>query len=131
MKAKAIVLFSGGLDSLLAAAIVARQGVGVIGLHCILPSVDPKKPPESLAAAQLAKQIDLPLEYYRCGEQYMQVIAHPKHGYGKRANPCIDCKIFFLQKAKEYMQKHNALFVITGDVVGQGPCHSTKQCCAI
>lgn len=126
MKAKAIALFSGGLDSLLAAAIVARQGVGVIGLHCILPSVDPQKPPESLAAAQLAKQIDIPLEYYRCDEQYMQVIAHPEHGYGKRANPCIDCKIFFLQKAKEYMQRHNALFVITGDVVGQRPMSQYK-----
>lgn len=119
MNKKAIALYSGGLDSLLAAAIIMRQDIEVTGLHCILPSVDPELNPESLKASQLARQINLPLVFYRCDDEYAQVIAHPKHGYGKNANPCIDCKIFFLQKAKEYMERLNASFVITGEVVGQ------------
>jgi len=127
MNKKAIVLYSGGLDSLLAAAIVIRQGIEVIGLHCILPSVDPDINPESLKPSQLAQQINLPLVYYRCDDEYAQVIAHPKHGYGKNANPCIDCKIFFLHKAKEYMNRFNASFVITGEVVGQRPMSQYKS----
>jgi tRNA U34 2-thiouridine synthase MnmA/TrmU len=127
MNKKAIALYSGGLDSLLAAAIVIRQGIEVIGLHCILPSVDPDINPESLKPSQLAQQINLPLVYYRCDDEYAQVIAHPKHGYGKNANPCIDCKIFFLHKAKEYMNRLNASFVITGEVVGQRPMSQYKS----
>jgi len=127
MNKKAIALYSGGLDSLLAAAIIIRQGIEVIGLHCILPSVDPYINPESLKPSQLAQQINLPLVYYRCDDEYAQVIAHPKHGYGKNANPCIDCKIFFLHKAKEYMNRLNASFVITGEVVGQRPMSQYKS----
>ncbi len=127
MNKKAIALYSGGLDSLVAAAIIQKQGIEVIGLHCILPSVDPEMNPDSLKASQLAKQINLQLVFYRCDDEYARVIAHPKHGYGKYANPCIDCKIFFLQKAKEYMEKLNASFVITGEVVGQRPMSQYKS----
>lgn len=127
MNKKAVALYSGGLDSLLACAIIQKQGIEVIGLHCILPSVDPAINPDSLKASQLAKQINLPLVFYRCDDEYANVIAHPKHGYGKNANPCIDCKIFFLQKAKEYMEKLNASFVITGEVVGQRPMSQYKS----
>lgn len=127
MKAKAIALYSGGLDSLLAASIIMKQDIEVVGLHCILPSVDPQVNPESLKASQLARQINLPLVYYRCDDEYAKVIAHPKHGYGKNANPCIDCKIFFLQKAREYMERLNASFVITGEVIGQRPMSQYKS----
>ncbi|MEW6527890.1 MAG: tRNA 4-thiouridine(8) synthase ThiI, partial [Spirochaetota bacterium] len=127
MNKKAIALYSGGLDSLLAAAIIQKQGIEVIGLHCILPSVNPETNPDSLKASQLAKQINLSLVFYRCDDEYAKVIAHPKHGYGKNANPCIDCKIFFLQKAKEYMEKLNASFIITGEVVGQRPMSQYKS----
>ncbi len=127
MSTRAIALYSGGLDSLLAAAIIKNQGIEVIGLYCILPSVDPELNPDTLKASQLAKQINLPLVFYRCDDEYTQIVAHPTHGYGKNANPCIDCKIFFLQKAKEYMHTLNASFVITGEVVGQRPMSQYKS----
>lgn len=127
MNKKAIALYSGGLDSILAAAVIIQQGIEVIGLYCILPSVDPELPPENLPPSKLAQQINLPLVYYRCDDEYVQVVAHPKHGYGKNANPCIDCKIFFLKKAKEYMQRFGASFVITGEVVGQRPMSQYKS----
>ncbi len=127
MEKRAIALYSGGLDSLLAAAIIMKQGIEVIGLHCILASTDPAIPPEHLKASKLAQEINLPLEYYRCDEEYAHVVANPKHGYGKNANPCIDCKIFFLKKAKELMHRRNASFVITGEVVGQRPMSQYKS----
>ena len=36
-------------------------------------------------------------------------------------NPCIDCRIFTLKKAREYMEQVGASFLVTGEVVGQRP----------
>lgn len=43
-KVKGIVLYSGGLDSLLAAKVLMDQGVEVTGYHCILPFTAPDFP---------------------------------------------------------------------------------------
>jgi len=45
-------------------------------------------------------------------EEYFNVVKNPAHGYGKNLNPCIDCKIFILKKAKEYMLKNGASFFL-------------------
>jgi hypothetical protein len=36
-------------------------------------------------------------------------------------NPCIDCRIFTLRKAREYMEEIGASFLVTGEVIGQRP----------
>ena len=36
-------------------------------------------------------------------------------------NPCIDCRIFMLKRAKEYMREIGASFLFTGEVLGQRP----------
>jgi tRNA U34 2-thiouridine synthase MnmA/TrmU len=53
--------------------------------------------------------------------EYLDVVLNPKHGYGSAANPCVDCRIMMLEKAKDYMEKAGADFIITGEVVGQRP----------
>ncbi|MCF0233549.1 MAG: 7-cyano-7-deazaguanine synthase, partial [Thermoguttaceae bacterium] len=47
---KAIVLFSGGLDSILAAALLKEQGVEVVGLNLITPFHDCSKEAAERAA---------------------------------------------------------------------------------
>jgi len=42
-------------------------------------------------------------------------------------NPCIDCRIFLLKKAKEYMTECGADFVITGEVLGQRPMSQRRD----
>ena len=49
------------------------------------------------------------------------MIAHPKHGYGANANPCIDCRIFMFARAREIMEREGADFVFSGEVLGQRP----------
>jgi tRNA-uridine 2-sulfurtransferase len=122
-----IVLFSGGLDSLLAARILMDQDLDIIGYHCILPFVAPDVQPESLPPLKLAAQIHLPVVTHRCDNEYIDMIRNPAHGYGKRANPCIDCHIYFIQKAADYMHKIGAEFVATGEVVGQRPMSQMKH----
>lgn len=49
------------------------------------------------------------------------MLEKPKYGYGKGMNPCLDCHIFFLNKAKELLATLGASFLVTGEVVGQRP----------
>lgn len=126
-KGKCILLYSGGLDSILAAKILLDQGIEVTGLHCILPYFPPDLDPEQLKESLAAKQIGLHLIHYRCGEEYISMLKNPPHGYGKQVNPCIDCKIFFIKKAAELMIETGADFVATGEVVGQRPMSQHKH----
>ena len=127
MEKKGILLYSGGLDSLLAAKLLLDQGIELLGLYCILPFVPPDIDPETLEAGKLAAQIDLPLVYHRLGRDYLDIIKNPPHGYGKEMNPCIDCKIHFMKKASDLMRAENAAFVATGEVVGQRPMSQLKN----
>ncbi|MDR0336061.1 MAG: hypothetical protein LBI18_03125, partial [Planctomycetaceae bacterium] len=113
---KAIVLFSGGLDSLLATRILQEQGIDVIGLNLVTPFHD-----HSESAQKAADALEIELIVYRTGNEYLERIAHPRFGYGKAANPCIDCRIEMCRIAKEQMEQHDADFVVSGDVVGQRP----------
>jgi len=128
-KRRAVALFSGGLDSILAAKLVMEQGIEVVGLHIKtgFHSEDVKerlgliKDKKELPIYRAAEQINLPLVEIDISKNYCGIIEKPKYGYGKNANPCIDCKITFLKAAKEYMEKEGFDFVITGDVVNQRP----------
>ena len=127
MAHKGVVLYSGGLDSLLAAKLLMEQGLDVTGFHCVLPFAPKDFVPEESYAARLASQINLPLVYYICDREYIAMVRSPEHGRGKHINPCIDCKIFFIKKAGEYMKKIGADFVATGEVVGQRPMSQMKN----
>ena len=124
---KAIVLFSGGLDSMLAAKVLMNQGIECIGFNGVLPFVAPDADLSETHAASMAKQINLPLHYYYCRDEYMAMAKNPPHGYGKEMNPCIDCKIHFLQKAKDLMDASGADFIATGEVVGQRPMSQLRH----
>lgn len=127
MSHKGIVLYSGGLDSLLTAKLLMNQGIDVTGFHCILPFVPRDFVPEKSGHVRLAYQIGLPLVFYKCGSEYLNMVRNPAHGRGKHINPCIDCKIFFIKKAAEYMKETGADFVATGEVVGQRPMSQLKH----
>jgi tRNA-specific 2-thiouridylase len=60
-------------------------------------------------------------------EEYKDIVINPKYGYGAHLNPCLDCKIFMIRKAKEWMDAHQFDFIITGEVIGQRPKSQKKQ----
>lgn len=135
---KAIGLLSGGLDSTLAARVLVEQGIDVVGIHystgfCMndhrramaRPGEDPKRMRnEGLRAGA---DLGIPIEVLDAGEAYLRMVLNPKHGYGKRANPCIDCRIFMIHGAAEYMRTHGGDFVFTGEVLGQRPMSQHMQ----
>lgn len=124
---RGVLLYSGGLDSILAAKLLLDQGIDLTGLYCILPFYPPDLNPDDLESSKLAKQIGLKLEYYRCDKEYIEMVKNPPHGHGKHINPCIDCKLFFLKKASELMEKLDADFIASGEVVGQRPMSQLKH----
>jgi len=121
MKSKAVLLFSGGLDSALAFKILEKD-VEIHGVVFSTPFVNISKNVFSLAAT-----LGLPLAAKKIGVEYYDILLHPKHGYGKGVNPCLDCKILMLKKAGDYMREIGAGFVITGEVLGQRPMSQKKS----
>lgn len=125
-KIRAVALFSGGLDSILAAKLVQQQGIEVVGLHIKtgFHSEDVKERLgllEKNPVKEAASQIGLPLVEIDISKNYCDVIENPRYGYGKNANPCVDCKIRFLETARDFMEKEGFHFIVTGEVVGQRP----------
>jgi len=46
-------------------------------------------------------------------------------------NPCIDCRIYMLKNAKEFMDEIGARFIITGEVLGQRPMSQRRDTIAL
>ena len=121
---KALVLYSGGLDSRLAIRILQDQGFKIEALYFNLPygcgccniSCNfnfTQKESIKLTILDVTKE---PL----LGE-YLKVIKDPKYGIGAGINPCKDCKIYIFKKAKEYAEENNIPVIATGEVLGQRP----------
>ena len=127
IKGKGILLFSGGLDSILAAKVLMEQDLELTGLFIVLPFTAPDLDLTTTDTAIRAKDIGLPLIFHRCGIDYLDMFKEPPHGYGKNMNPCIDCKIYFMNKAAELMRKTGSDFVATGEVVGQRPMSQIRH----
>ena len=122
-KTKAVGLLSGGLDSTLAAKLMLEQGIQVYAINFTSPfcTCTPKTAGCAAAVTAVKELGDIPLKRVGLGDEYLAIVRNPKHGYGSGMNPCIDCRIFKIQKAGEYMREIGASFLFTGEVLGQRP----------
>jgi len=124
---KAIGLLSGGLDSTLAVKLMMNQGIEVTALNFITPFCTCTKKGCRHEASRIAKEFVIKIKVIAVKEDYIKMVKNPKYGYGKNINPCIDCRIFMLKKAKEYMEEMNASFLFTGEVLGQRPMSQRRK----
>ena len=129
MQRKAIALLSGGLDSTLAVKVLLDQGIAVEALNFTSPfcTCTGKNAGCKSEAVRVAGEFNIPIKVMHKGVEYLELLKNPKHGYGKGMNPCIDCRIFLLKKAKEYMLEIGADFVFTGEVLGQRPMSQRRD----
>ena len=124
----AIALYSGGLDSTLACRVVAEQGIRVIAITFVTPFFGYDLLERRTQHIQAVKEkYNIDLMVVDVSREYLQLLRDPPHGFGKNFNPCVDCKILLLSKAKEMMGELHASFLITGEVVGQRPMSQRKD----
>jgi len=135
---KAVSLISGGLDSMLATRAIQDQGIHVEGInfytgfcveghtHAIRRKDKDKQKRNN--ALWVAEQLGIKLHIIDVIEEYKDVLINPKHGYGQNLNPCLDCKIFMVNKAQAWawMEENKFDFIITGEVIGQRPKSQRK-----
>ena len=122
LKQKALSLFSGGLDSILATKLMLEQGIPVEAIYFHNPFCDCDSPGSSCRSAQkTAALLGVPFSKIELDEEFLDMVRHPAHGYGSHMNPCIDCRILEFKKAKELMKKFNASFIFTGEVLNERP----------
>lgn len=137
---KAVALVSGGLDSMLAVRVMQDQGIEVEGINfftgfCVeghthaIRNHDKNKQKRN-NALWVAEQLGIKLHIIDVIEEYKDVLLNPKYGYGSNMNPCLDCKIFMVKKAVEWVKQHHMKgfdFIITGEVIGQRPKSQLKR----
>ena len=116
-RAKALALFSGGLDSTLAIRLIQDQGIGVEAVNFTTPFCLCDK----CAVQTVSEESGIKVHRIFLGQEFLDLIANPPHGYGSQMNPCIDCRILMFRHAKEMAERIGADFIITGEVVNQRP----------
>ena len=94
-----MALLSGGLDSTLAVKLMLGQGVDVEAVNFVTPFCLCRK--GGCGALEVAENLNVPLKTINVGGEYLRIVRKPRFGYGKNMNPCVDCRIFMLKKAKE------------------------------
>lgn len=116
-------LVSGGLDSLIACLLIQQQGIKVIGLNFTSPfcQYNKESSQEECKLDLFQEKLGIDIYYLPLGDDYFEILRNPKFGYGKHINPCIDCRIYILKKAKEFMKKVKAALIFTGEVLDQRP----------
>ncbi len=125
---KALALFSGGLDSILAARLIMEQGVEVEAIQFVTPffNYDLLDDLEG-HAERVYRKYGIKVIVEDISPGYLKLLHNPAHGFGKNFNPCIDCKIFMFSRAKEMLAERGASFLISGEVLGQRPMSQRRD----
>jgi tRNA U34 2-thiouridine synthase MnmA/TrmU len=119
-KIQALGLSSGGLDSILSALLLGRQGVAVQWVSFETPFFSADK------ARRAAEQSGIPLTVQNITPAYLQMLRNPRCGYGQHMNPCMDCHALMFRCAGELMQRRGLDFLFSGEVLGQRPMSQTR-----
>ncbi len=115
-----IVLYSGGLDSILAYRVLAEQGLRLLALK-LHSFFFPLQAGEEEYARLQKEKYGVEVELREVTDDFLPVVRNPRFGYGRWMNPCLDCKVFMYHRAGELMQSKGAKFIATGEVLGQRP----------
>ena len=118
-----IALFSGGLDSILAARLLMEQGRTIKCLHFYSPFFGH---PGRVEHWQEIYGLDI--DAIDASAPFVDMLRRgPEHGFGSAMNPCVDCKILMMRLAKERMAEYGATFIVSGEVLGQRPMSQRRD----
>jgi tRNA-uridine 2-sulfurtransferase len=125
---KALSLFSGGLDSILATRLVMSQGIQVTGIKFVSPFFHYEILDDIPGyQAEVREKYGIEVEVRDISEEYLEMLRKPAYGFGKNFNPCVDCKIFMVSRARDMLEEFGASFLISGEVLGQRPMSQRRD----
>ncbi len=129
MQKHAIVLLSGGLDSLLVLRLMARENLRVTALHTVncfhgVGDIEGKKEKLRAKAQELGAADVL---FPALSDDVVALTKAPRFGYGKHLNACIDCRLRTVRAGFDTMRALGADFVVSGEVVGQRPMSQRRD----
>ncbi len=123
-----LVLYSGGLDSILACKVLQEQGIHVLALRFITPFFGYRlKGKEGVFKRETLVRYGIESELIDISEAYLKMLRGPSYGYGRYMNPCIDCKILMVREALKRLDEFGACFIATGEVLGQRPMSQRRD----
>lgn len=120
-KIKGLGLCSGGLDSILSALVLRKQGIEVAWVSFETPFFSADK------ARNASFNHEISLIVKDITDRYMPMLKNPKCGYGKHMNPCMDCHALMFRIAGEMMEETGSDFLFSGEVMGQRPMSQNKN----
>ena len=129
-KVSCILLYSGGLDSILSYKVLEEQGINVVAIRFISSFFGShllKKENQEKEVQNTKEKYGIKLIIKDISDEFLDIVKYPEHGYGKYLNPCIDCKIFMIKKALTIMSDIKADFIATGEIVGQRPMSQRRD----
>lgn len=125
---KALSLFSGGLDSILATRVVMAQGVDVLAVKFVSPFFNDDILDDVAGyVSGIREKFGITVRVEDIGRPYLEMLRRPRYGFGKNFNPCVDCKIFMVTRAREMLGELGASFLISGEVLGQRPMSQRRD----
>jgi tRNA-uridine 2-sulfurtransferase len=113
--ARAVGLLSGGLDSMLAVALLQRQKVEILAVSFVTPFFGSDR------AEEAARRLGVPFRAVDITARHLEVVKHPRFGYGRNMNPCIDCHALMLNVAGKILEAEGYDLLFTGEVLGERP----------
>ncbi len=120
-KVRALGLCSGGLDSILAAILLQKQGIDVEWITFVTPFFSSDK------AEAASKMVQIPLTILNITVPYLTMLKNPPCGYGQNMNPCMDCHSMMFRMAGDVMKERGMQFLFSGEVLGQRPMSQTRS----
>ncbi|MBN2713972.1 MAG: ATP-binding protein [Planctomycetes bacterium] len=132
MTRKCVSLFSGGLDSMLALAIMARMGFEVTAYHGVSIFHDKGDGQDHIDEIR-NRCFELGAHDVVCTNMNQKMIAftkNPQYGIGSMLNACVDCRVMNVLEAKRVMEEVGAGFLVTGEVLGQRPMSQKRNAVA-
>ena len=117
---RALGLCSGGLDSILSALVLKKQGIEVEGINFETPFFSAEK------ARRASQTTGIPLSVKNITPVYLEMLKDPHCGYGNNMNPCLDCHALMFRLAAEVMRDKGFDFLFSGEVLGQRPMSQTR-----
>jgi len=114
---KVLALLSGGLDSTLAVKIAQNLGLEVEAVHFMTPFCLCDK----CAVQSVAETFGITVHHIFLGEEFLDLLVDPPHGYGSRMNICIDCRILMFKRAFDLSEDIGAEHLVTGEVLDERP----------